>query len=109
MAIQKGPFYEALGENVSRVRQATNLTQQLLATKVGLTRTSITNIEKGRQPIQAHVLVALARVLKISVTELLPNVQENDADNPVLPGNLDEDKRAWITKILSSSSSPSEK
>ncbi len=108
MAIQKGPFYEALGENVSRLRQAANLTQQHLATKVGLTRTSITNIEKGRQPVQAHVLMALARALKTSVTELLPKAPENDADNPVLPGNLDEDTRAWVSKILSLPSTPSE-
>jgi transcriptional regulator with XRE-family HTH domain len=107
MAMQQGPFYEALGANVCRLRQAANLTQQHLATKVGLTRTSITNIEKGRQPVQAHVLIQIVRALKTSVNEVLP--QMPDESTPVLPNNLDEQMQAWVKTILDLPPTPSEK
>lgn len=98
MAMQQGPFYEALGRNVSRLRHAANLTQQQLADKVSLTRTSITNIEKGRQPVQSHVLVALAHALKTSVNEILPQADVEPA--AALPEHLDQAKQAWVKKIL---------
>lgn len=96
--MQQGPFYEAFGANISRLRQMANLTQQQLAEKVGLTRTSITNIEKGRQPVQAHVLVALARALRTTVTELLPHTDDVPAAS--LPSSLDEEQQHWVKKIL---------
>ena len=38
-----------------------------------LTRTSITNIEKGRQPIQLHSLYLVAQSLGVEVKDLLPS------------------------------------
>lgn len=48
------------------------MTQEDLALKVSLTRTSIINIEKGRQQLLVHTLVDIARALSVSVPELLP-------------------------------------
>lgn len=107
MAMQQGPFYEALGANVCRLRHAANLTQQHLATKVGLTRTSITNIEKGRQPVQVHVLIEIVRALKTSVSDVLPPMPDDAM--PVLPDNLDEQTQALVRKILDLPPTSSEK
>ena len=52
--------------------RAGRLTQQALANKAMLTRTSIINIEKGRQQILLHTLVDITRALGVSVTDLLP-------------------------------------
>ena len=49
-----------------------DFTQQALADKVSLTRTSITNIERGRQHIQLHTLYSLAKALEVEVVDLLP-------------------------------------
>lgn len=49
------------------------LTQQDLADKVGLTRTSVTNIEKGNQQVSLAMLYRFASALNVSPTDLLPD------------------------------------
>ena len=53
-------------------RRRQRLSQAQFAAKVGLSRTSITNIECGRQPIQLHQLYLFASTLQVDVTKLLP-------------------------------------
>jgi transcriptional regulator with XRE-family HTH domain len=48
------------------------MSQAALAKAVGLSRTSITNIEQGRQPVNIHTLYAMADILGIEVGDLLP-------------------------------------
>jgi len=66
-------FYDELGERVQRARRKRGLTQERLATLIGLTRTSVVNLEKGRQKILCHTLVHLAKALQVSAEELLPD------------------------------------
>lgn len=44
--------------------------------KAALTRTSIINIEKGRQQILLHTLVDISRALQVSISDLLPNTDD---------------------------------
>ena len=48
------------------------MTQDRLGTLVGLSRTSITNIEKGRQHVSLHQLYRIADVLGVTPDMLLP-------------------------------------
>ena len=45
------PVYRQFGSKVESLRVALGLTQDELAKRVGLTRTSVTNIEAGRQRV----------------------------------------------------------
>ena len=54
------------------MRLGQNVTQEGLAKLVGLTRTSLTNIEKGRQKILLHTFADLAAALRVAPAELLP-------------------------------------
>jgi transcriptional regulator with XRE-family HTH domain len=67
-----GEFYSTLGARICEARKAARLTQEQVADQVGLARTSITNIEKGRQPVQVHLLVELAHVLRTPLMRLVP-------------------------------------
>jgi len=70
---QNKNYYVALGRQIAGVRQSkSKMTQEDLALKVSLTRTSIINIEKGRQQLLVHTLVDIATALGVAVTELLP-------------------------------------
>lgn len=69
-------FYAALGSNIRRARSDRDITQQDLADELDLNRTSITNIEKGKQKILVHTLVDLMEVLKVGFTDLVPSVQK---------------------------------
>jgi len=97
MAVAQGPFYEDLGERICLARKTAGFTQQALADKIGLTRTSIVNIEAGRQPIQALQLALVSVVLNTSLEHLIPKV-EIPSD---MPRNLDEGQKLWIEQILS--------
>jgi transcriptional regulator with XRE-family HTH domain len=65
-------FYRELGLRISSARKRAELTQQDLADEVDLSRTSITNIENGNQPVSAWLLHLLAEVLGLRPSDLLP-------------------------------------
>jgi transcriptional regulator with XRE-family HTH domain len=66
-----GTLLEILGQRVRALRTAHGLTQDQLAERVGLSRTSITNIEAARQgDIGVMNLVALAAALGTSIADL---------------------------------------
>jgi transcriptional regulator with XRE-family HTH domain len=57
---------------VTAIRQAKRMTQEKLAKAVGLTRTSIVNIESQRQGITLETLYALGKALGVNPKRLLP-------------------------------------
>lgn len=54
------------------IRQAKRMTQEQLAKAVGLSRTSIVNIESQRQAITLETLYALGKALGVNPKRLLP-------------------------------------
>ncbi|MBV8092995.1 MAG: helix-turn-helix transcriptional regulator [Acetobacteraceae bacterium] len=67
----------AVGQRIAKLRTG-RLTQEALANKTGLTRTSIINIEKGRQQILLHTLMDISRALQVPVGELIPELDNLD-------------------------------
>src|SRR5262245_46941217 len=65
-------FYAALGAAVRKRREELGLTQAELSERVGLSRTSITNIERGRQRLLADQLQSVAFSLDLRTDQLLP-------------------------------------
>lgn len=77
-------LYLVLGARLKKLREGEDgnprLTQAELAGKVGLERTSITNIEKGNQKVPLHVLYKLCEVLKVDISSVLPALSEVQED-----------------------------
>jgi transcriptional regulator with XRE-family HTH domain len=69
-------LYRQIGERLKRRREELGLKQGQLAEAVGLLRTSITNIESGRQRPPIHLLYALCVALNLEVGEVLPASEE---------------------------------
>lgn len=65
-------FYKYVGMTIRAAREGLSMTQGELATVVGISRTSLTNIELGRQRILVDQLVELSNALNVSVSSLLP-------------------------------------
>jgi transcriptional regulator with XRE-family HTH domain len=65
-------FYEQVGQSIQRVRKKRRLSQQALASAVHLKRSSISNIEQGRQQLMLHTLVAIADALSVELVALVP-------------------------------------
>lgn len=101
-------FYQSFGKLVRLHREARpDLTQEKLAKLVGLSRTSITNIEKGRQHIVLHQLFALADALKTRPEALLPasgGTGEASSLAGKLPSGIEKNITAWAEKLVGESS-----
>lgn len=65
-------LYEEFGRRLRARRKEAELTQSEVAERVGLTRTSITNIEAGRQHVVLHQLLLLASIVGVEPQDLLP-------------------------------------
>jgi transcriptional regulator with XRE-family HTH domain len=72
--INKELLYRELGMRLANERRRRGLSQAQFAAKVSLSRTSITNIECGRQPIQIHQLFQFASILQVEPGSLLPKL-----------------------------------
>jgi transcriptional regulator with XRE-family HTH domain len=83
-------FYKRFGRRLARLRKKAAVSQQSLAGCVGLSRTSITNIERGRQPVQVHTLYAIANALGIEVPDLLPAVPKGVGFLPGIADRLEQ-------------------
>jgi transcriptional regulator with XRE-family HTH domain len=71
-AAEQTEFYRQLGEGIRKCRNKRKLSQDALAKLVGLTRTSLTNIESGRQHPPLHTFCEIVEQLKTEFSELLP-------------------------------------
>lgn len=107
-------IYKEFGRRLRHARKAAELTQDAVSERVGLSRTSITNIEKGRQRIPLHALFLLASAVGVSPAALLPERKETYTsgviDHKLLSKTqLDNDVQEWVTKLVTSGVSQEEK
>lgn len=97
--------YGHVGHAISKYRTAAGLSQAALANAIGLTRTSISNIEQGRQKMLVHTLVDIAASLSVPVESLLPTAEANisDRDRTFTGSDISPVERATISAILDAS------
>lgn len=71
MDIQK-----VVGTNIKNIREGQKISQEKLAHLSDLDRTYIFSIEKGRRNISIKVLFKIAKALKVSIHELVKNIED---------------------------------
>lgn len=90
-------LYREFGLALASVRRKKHLSQAQLAGKVGLSRTSVTNIERGRHAVRLHQVYIFATTLGVEVATLLP---KEAAAAPVASAHAAEDKKLqYIAKV----------
>lgn len=78
-------IYKEFGRAVATRRKKLDLTQAELASRVGMSRASIANIESGRQNVLLHHAYSFASALEFSkISDLLPSQSK-----PTIPEDLD--------------------
>lgn len=68
--------YPVFGRKLREIREKRNVPQQELATFSGLTRSSIANIESGKQRVLLHQVLQFAERLGVKVSDLVPSTPE---------------------------------
>jgi len=89
-------FYADLGRRVRTRRRELQLSQESLATKLNLKRTSITNLERGHQRISAFTFLKLAKCLGIPLNELVERSQPTSELEALFSSNMPDSIRLWI-------------
>ena len=69
-------LYAELGVRVRAEREARQWTQETLAAQVGVSRSSIANVERGQQYAPLHVVLELAKVFRVPLETLVPTPAE---------------------------------
>lgn len=71
-------LYRELGHKIrlARERSPQKLSQEALAQNLGISRTSMVNIEAGRQRAPLHMLWRIAQLLEMDLTMLIPSRDE---------------------------------
>lgn len=88
---------------VRKAREESGKSQQELAQALELTRTTISNIELGKQQILAYALFRLSKELSVPVESFFPKDSAKFPKRLVdrLPENLDPKVRDEIRRVLS--------
>jgi DNA-binding XRE family transcriptional regulator len=72
-------FYRQLGESIRKHRHKRKLSQETLANLIGLKRTSLTNIENGRQHPPLHTFCEIVKHLEAEFSDVLPKTLSTTA------------------------------
>jgi transcriptional regulator with XRE-family HTH domain len=80
----KESLYRSIGEQIKEKRLAASLKQEDLAGKVGLTRSSIAQIEAGKQAPSIFLLYQLCNALNADIFKVLPK----DEFDPLSAGRI---------------------
>ena len=84
-----------------QLRQTAGLSQEELARRSALSRTSIVNVEKGRQGVSLDTLFRLSKALGVTPAELLPNAPSENGPRIAI-GPDSSSTRSEINSVLRS-------
>src|SRR5688572_13244659 len=69
-------LYRLIGDRIREARERMGMTQTALAAKLGLSRVSVVNVERGRQRPPIHVLWQIGEQLGVEPAALIPRQHE---------------------------------
>ena len=76
MSKHKNPKLIALGEEIRKLREGTNLSQEEFAAKVGMDRSYYGGIERGERNVSSLNLIRIAKALNCQVGDLFPSIDD---------------------------------
>lgn len=96
-------LYEQIGNLIKegRKKKKPPVSQEQLGKMVGMSRTSIVNIETGRHKIQIHTLYSIANELQIDILELLPNIHLETKRKEQYSSPVSDKSRKKLEKVIS--------
>lgn len=95
-------FYSLVGRRIRDARQARGLSQTELAAAASVGRTSIANIEAGRQRVPLHKLHEIALALGRHPGEFFPDAQRTSTLPKDELKKLSKVEREWIESLVMS-------
>ena len=100
--MQSAQLNAKIGKMISRKRLAAGWTQADLSLKTGIKRTSIAQIERGKQGILVDKLYTIAAALKCEITMLLPLIRNSNKMVTTSAEDMSKDTMDRVLKIVQS-------
>ncbi len=89
------------GSRLRLMRRQAHLSQDALAESATLSRTSVVNIERGRQGVSLATLYRLAGALACDCADLLPKPANTSPPVQITVGGNDRSSQQAVSRILS--------
>lgn len=105
--LEEQAFYKLLGARIRTLRGG-RLSQEQLAKAVGLTRTSLVNIESGQQKLLVHNLFRIADALSLKPSAIIAPLEPAGDAVPVfaisdqVPPDVDQWVKRGVSKAIES-------
>lgn len=96
--VRADTFYEELGTAIRLRREGLKMTQLDLSERMGLSRTSVTNIERGRQRLLIDQFCKLADILRCNHDDLLAGAISGK--RPKRAANADLNSMPTVAKFV---------
>jgi transcriptional regulator with XRE-family HTH domain len=97
-------IYRIVGAGIAARRKKLRLKQSEVADRIGLTRASLANIERGRQKLMLHQIYRLASALEVgSITDLVPSsfsFEQTSGPLAIEGSEVNEAQRAQIEQYI---------
>ena len=87
------------GSRLRERRKKAELSQDGLASAAGLSRTSVVNIERGRQGVSLATIYRLAEALGCASTDLLPPLPETQVPRITI-GDQSSESRQAVMRVM---------
>lgn len=88
------------GERIRELRKERGITNYEMATKLGISRNTLTNWERGiKEPHAVEILEEMAEILEVPLKNILTEKKENSMENNPFIKNLNE-RVSRLEKIL---------
>ncbi|WP_197417105.1 MULTISPECIES: helix-turn-helix domain-containing protein [unclassified Sphingomonas] len=113
-SVDEGAIYKTFGQAVANRRAAVGKTQERVASELGLSRASLANIERGKQRVFLHQILALVDALELgSAHEIVParvvSSKQGAKADVTMSGakDLSKDQKALVHNIVNALTSTS--
>jgi len=73
LVLNRDELYRQIADGIRKRRENDDLSQEELASRAGVTRSQLANIERVRQRPPLEVLYRIAGALQVDVSDLLPS------------------------------------
>jgi len=94
-------FNRRLGAAIARIRSEHRITQAILAQGVSLSRTSVTNIERGTQKLSVYKFLEICGVLRVRPERLLSDASPFDVGEfEALLSKLPADQQRFVRAAM---------
>lgn len=88
------------GERIRELRKERGITSYEMATKLGISRNTLTNWERGeKEPHTLEIFEEMAKILNVSLKSLLEGKSEDELENNPVIKNLTE-RVARLERVL---------